>query len=868
MRYGLVILIFLLCSDFYAIAGEIVLRQLGFATELLIKTENVRMETYKYDKNRLTLVFEKSLTLGVSKDIDDKLFKKVYSIGKNLFLEFSADAIVEVISSDLTVRILASKKKTVDNVNIKNIIEDPKKIKTGQIRKDPLAEQALADIKNMASAGDYDNAILKINDFLLKHPKDLYGQEAYFLLGDIYLKLGEVSPKNYIQASSIFEDFAKKYSDSYLYLDALWNSAVAKEKAGLYYEAVFEYRNIISAMEDTEIARKSYEKIGTIYETIGQYDKAIEGYREMLSKTNKKDFKIISRIGMLYNQLNDLNSAYEYFAKIIDEDPDYGELGEDVLFAMADVLNKKEFFDRAIKIYSKIYNIFPEGKYADIAMYNSALILEKQGKNQLADKIFIDAKEKFPQKNGGLLSTLNYAKKYMADHNTDYWLDFLRDTINTITDLNIRGEAFVIIINSFTREKLYDEALGYIKMFEQTFFDSPFLSEVYDIKQKINLESAREAFLKGDFNSARNILSKILTEFPDTKYQDEMNRILEDIRYSEIELLVENKQYIDAIKGAEIFFASAGKIYEPERWNKLLDDSYKNYIILSDLDKNTQSVIIYAKQYFINIPKGKHTEEVKKIFEKNLLSLFNKSVKDGDYIEVINIYQNNIQWVDMFDENTKDSVFSYVAYALHSLGEFDKGKEIIKKVKGVKNPDIYVIKTLFGEDTGNYDINILNEEKLTFLTRELKVINPLKGYELLKKYIKDEILSLKLRGSIVPAKLKNAELLKKYYNEILTVDFDSRISDILIAGGKYYFSGKDYDNAEKFFKKVISESSEKELQASAKYFLGKIAIEKNSEDIALKYFEDIKDNYKDSAYYKRALKEFGDLSWKKKLKTE
>ena len=868
MRYGLVILIFLLCSDFYAIAGEIVLRQLGFATELLIKTENVRMNTYKYEQNRLSLVFEKSLALQLSQGIDDKLFKKVYSEGGTLFLEFSEDAIVEVISNDFTVRVLASKKRTVDNVNIKNIIEDPKRVKTEQAKKDPLAEQSIAEIKSIVSTGNYNDAILKINDFLLKHPKDLYGQEAYFLLGDIYLKLGKISTKNYIQASSIFEDFAKRYSDSYLYLDALWNSALAKEKAGLYYEAIFEYRNIISAMQDTEIARKSYEKIGTIYEAIGQYDKAIEAYKEMLVKTGKKDLQIISRIGMLYNQLNDLNAAYEYVAKVMDEDLDYGELGEDILFAMADVLNKKDFFDGAIKVYSKIYNIFPEGKYADIAMYNSALILEKQNKNQLSDRILMEAKERFPQKTGGLLSALHYAKKYMTDHNTDYWLDFLRDPLNTTTDFNIRGEAFVITISSFVEEKRYDEALDYIKIFEQTFFDSPFLPQVYGIKQKISLNLARESFLRGDLKSARETLSRILAEFPDTKYQGEINSILEDIRYTEIKTSVENKRYIDAINDAEKFIASAKKIYDTERWNKLLDESYKNYIVLSDLDNNTKSVIVYAKQYFINISNGKHKEEVKKIFEKNLLNVFNKSIENRDYVGVLTTYEDNNNWVNILSENTRDSVFSYVSYALHSLGEFDKGKEVIKKVKGVKNPDIYVIKTLFGEDTKDYDINLLTEDKLTFLIEELKGINPQKGYELLKRYTKNLVLSLVLKNSLIPDKIRDDKTLTEYYNEVLETNFEPRISGILLKGGRYYFAQRDYDRAEKFFKKIASESSDKDLKASAKYFLGRIAIERNSINDAANYFEDIKNNHKDSSYYQRAFQELEDLNWKRKLRAE
>ncbi|MCB4203866.1 tetratricopeptide repeat protein [Deferribacterales bacterium Es71-Z0220] len=856
-------------SNIHLFAGEILIKQLSFATELLLKIENINIIDSKVDNGTATITFNKNLDIKVD-NIKDNFIENIRSINNQLIINLKTPASIDAIAGKKEVKVFITKRKINNNFNIQNTIENPKAVVGKEIIKDPAAESELLAIKNKIENEDYQNAINQINDFINKHGNDIYGQEAYFLLGKAYMGLGKFSDRNYVQASAIFEDFAKRYSNSYLYIDALWNSAIAKESAGLYFEAVFEYRNIINAMPDTELAKKAYEKIGQIYENIGQYDKAIESYREMLSKFQVDNIKLYAKIGMLYNQLKDTNAAYEYFSKILDSDIEYNELGEDILYNFASILEKKEFYDKAISIYEKIYNLYPEGKYADLAMFKAAEILEKTGKDKLADQLYLDAKNKYFNKKGGQLSAVRYAKKYLERNITDYWLEFLRDVLNSDIDVNIKSEGYLLIIQSYFREKMFDNALEYIKIFESSFFDSPYLSQAYDVKQKIYMENAKNYFKNSNLDMAKNELSKLLNEFPDTKFKKEINSILEDIRYNEILALLNDRKYHDVIDQAQTYMATNKELTNADRWKELLDITYYEYITMLDSTGNIDTTLLFLKEYFINIENGKHSNKLKEILNSNLLHKFSKLAEESNHIDILKTYHDNISWLKYLTESTKDSIFSYVAYAYYSLGEIQKAKKIIQNIKGVKNNDIFIIKMLLNENTADYDINKLDINQIKFLANEFYKTNPIKGINELRKYTVNRELAYILRAKMIN-KINDSLIVENFYNEIF--DYNNYTSQeiirFLLNGGIYFYNTNNYDKSKQFFEKIIAlKKVDDNILGDSHYYLGKIHLQNRDEENALKHFNEVSIKYKNSSFYKEAVMELEDLNWKKKLRNQ
>lgn len=859
-----VILIFLI-SAANLFSGEILLKQLGFATELLIRFENSSLLDEVKSENSITLVFEKPVEMNIA-NFSDTLIKKISTSNNKLIVEHVQNVTVDTITEKNEIRVLISKKKIESATNIKNVIEKPISVKGADRLKDPVAEAELLNIKNRISNLDYENAIIMINDTLNRHKDDIYAQEAYFLLGKIYMDLGVVSPKNYMTAAAIFEDFTKKYPSSYLYADALWNTALAKEYAELYYEAVFEYRSIINSLPDTELSLNAHKKIAQIYENIGQLDKAIENYQEILKKVKSQDPQIIAKIGSLFAQLKDIGAAYEYFSKISDYDLEHARFDEEILFNFAQVLTQKKNYDKAVEIYGKIYNLYPDGKYADLAMYNTALIFEETNKNTLASSLLLEAKNRYPSKRGGLLASIKYVEKFMESNNTDYWIMFLQNVLDS-NDLNIKAKGNLLLINSFYREKNYDKALNYIQEFEKRFFDTPYLSDAYEIKQKIYLDMANNSYSKNEYVGAKNYLQKLISEFPDTKFKDKALTLLEDIKYDEARLLFFDSRYLETIRFIENVFSEHEKIYMPKRWYDLLGSSYYEYAKILDLNGDIENTLMILKSYFINLQDDSHRDVMKKILSENMLKKFNKLSKDKNHIEILKSYFDNNSWLKYLNKESRDTILSYVAYSYYALGVNDKAKDAIQKVEGVKNNNIFTIKLLLRVDTGNYDINNLTFEELQFLTDEFFKNDPLRGYYELKKYTKSKELSLIAQGKLIK-KIEDKDIKRSFYDEVTTLNNynSAEMLNLLFESGIFFYNEREFQKAKTIFSRLISEKGDEVLLGNAKYYLGKIYLFEKDEEKAYIEFKDVVDNYRNAIFYNQALAELEDLNWKRKIK--
>ncbi|MBC7196134.1 MAG: hypothetical protein H5U39_02640 [Deferribacterales bacterium] len=417
---------------------------------------------------------------------------------------------------------------------------------------------------------------------------------------------------------------------------------------------------------------------------------------------------------------------------------------------------------------------------------------------------------------------------------------------------------------------MFDNALEYIKIFESYFFDSPYLSQVYDVKQKIYMENAKNYFKNSNLDMAKNELSKLLNEFPDTKFKKEINSILEDIRYNEILALLNDRKYHDVIDQAQAYMATNKELTNADRWKELLDIAYYEYITMLDSTGNIDTTLLFLKEYFINIENGKHSNKLKEILNSNLLHKFSKLAEESNHIDILKTYHDNISWLKYLTESTKDSIFSYVAYAYYSLGEIQKAKKIIQNIKGVKNNDIFIIKMLLNENTADYDINKLDINQIKFLANEFYKTNPIKGINELRKYTVNRELAYILRAKMIN-KINDSLIVENFYNEIF--DYNNYTSQeiirLLLNGGIYFYNTNNYDKSKQFFEKIIAlKKVDDNILGDSHYYLGKIHLQNRDEENALKHFNEVSIKYKNSSFYKEAVMELEDLNWKKKLRNQ
>lgn len=873
MRIKLILIVCTLlpfCSTLYAF--DIVVRRNNIATELKLIVPESQIVKYSKIKNEFIINFRKPINISIDDSVKDRFIKNVIGNDRRVVISLADNTDIFHSYVDNGLLVVFSPTRKINDIKLTSEIEKQLISKIDELDKDPIAEKKLHQIDKLLESGEGAQALAEVKLLINEYVDGYYAEESFFKLGQIYMSMGKESEKYYMEAAAIFDQFTKDYPDNYRVADAMWQAAQARENAGIYYESIFGYRKVMDLIPDSETGKMSLEHIARIYNKIGQYEKSIEIYNEYLKKYKSRPPEIIGTIGLLYVKQKDFENAFRYFNEIIEKGVDYSSLQPEILYAMAESFeNKKKFLD-AVDIYNKIYNIFPKSNNADMAMYRSGVLLAQEGKSQLSRRLLADCKDEYHGKRGSLLSALYIAKEDMEKFSTEYWEEFLKDVLTTDLDINLKTEANLFIIKSYFREKRFDIDLKYMADFERKYFDSPLLDQVYDIKQKIYIEQARNVYKSAQLDQADTIVKKLIEEFPTTKYIEEAEQILENTKFARIERVFNNGMFLETINNIEKFYVDTPKIYFNKKWNNLLDKAYFEYITKMRNSGDIQVTLIYSRQYLIDIPAGKNVSIIRENLENLIKSEVVKMVKDKSFVKAVKFYEINKGWIDR-SKNIKlrDTVEGYIAYSLYKLGETESASKIIKNINNKQEQSISMVMLLLGVTDDKFDINTLSKEELVFVVDELKDTDPGRVLKLLEKYKKDIKLQYKLKYTVIQSFSNKRRLveIQKFYKDIIPLSGDVKkvVFDLFLRIGIISYDAKKYSEAVVAFDDYIKYADKDSSGlAQAMYTKGAALLKQKKNSAAKKSFEKIVKDYPGTEYSKFAKSALGDMDWNKKLK--
>ena len=214
------LLIFLLLwSD--AFAAGIYLRSKGHFSELVVTDVADKVVSVSRGKDMLAVEMSEPLTGVKGSRINDPFFKSVSVSGKILTVSLFPGSDYTVSKDKKNLRIIVAKPKKTDSIKTGYGIEAPVATKDMTMFENKDYENVLAKIDGLMSSGNYTQALSLTENFMKTLKEGYYMQEAYFRLGMIYLMTGKQNYNNYVYASKIFDDFLKKYPDSFRKKDAM-----------------------------------------------------------------------------------------------------------------------------------------------------------------------------------------------------------------------------------------------------------------------------------------------------------------------------------------------------------------------------------------------------------------------------------------------------------------------------------------------------------------------------------------------------------------------------------------------------------------------------------------------------------------------
>lgn len=865
-------IIFALFIAFAAHAQDIYLKKNRFFTELVIAGAAENIKDVKKGERTVTLMFAGKLTAGFSGKLDDRFISKITVQGDTITLDFAPDTDFTFMTEGVDAKIVASRKRKADDIKLGYGIEDALIKKGSGIIENTEAEKQLGIADELMAKGTYEQAAINLEGLLASDINSYYRQEALFRLGSAYYEMGSKSYKNYITASQIFDDFTNLYPDSYLFRDALIKSADSKEKADMYYEAIFAHEKIIRLVQNENIQKNSYRKIAEIYQTLGQTDRAIEARENYVKRFKDDRDPQTAMIGMLYADKGDYETSFRYFQGLTGRKVDYSKFSPDSLYAMGEVFDKRGRTEEALYAFRRTYGYYPSYEKADMAMYRAAQMNEKMGNKSAADTLLLDTVNKYPKKPGGMLASIKYADTHVSEKSTADWEKFLTNALAS-KDFEILEQADVVVIKSLFHEKAYDKTLERIDKFGKRSYSSPLMSIVFDIKQKIRLQQAKQAYDETRYDQAQEYVGMLLKEFPDSPYRREAKTIGQSISYGRTEARFKNGDFKGVIEYIENFLTDETEVIEPVKWSKLLDDAYYN-MVKTDFDASrVPQALMNAKQYIAQFgTDGTHIADIINMAERLTLTVIRRKFEGNRFLDVIQAYSENQNIIDSSKQQPfKDTVKAYAAFSLYKMSMPDNAAELLATVGSTKTPVYWLTNLLIGDGSINFQVNTLDAETLVFLADEAEKKNPDTAIKLLNEYTKDPKLAAKQKFKIsknISDDAKREQLLVSIYQDVNKnpgKQFDG-YEEVSLDMGILYYKKNSFKPAVEALSSFLQNHAQRdEKRAEGLYYMGKSYLKLKDNDNAVKNYMELLESVPNSVYASAARTELEEIQWRKSL---
>ena len=854
-------LIYLLSAFFLFIgvsnSQQITMKRNNYVTEIKIKINPDFIYSYYQENNSVKIIFKSKFRLNLDELPENPFIVKINSAGNSIIILVKKNIDVFMDKEDDGLRIVLARDKKFDELLLKSQINPPEILSTDINNVNEIAENELIKIDEAINKKQYDNAINLVKEFLKVNKEGFYAIEAYYKLGEVYLKLGESSEIYYKRAAEIFDNFTTQYPFYFRYDNALENAAIASFNAHDYEKALKFYKLINERKPTSDKGKEALKKIGEIYANIGQNDRAIRAFMDYI-KNYGENIEIKNKIGYLYARMGDFNTAYGYFYDFI-ESRQYSFENPDVLYEIGKVLENKNLFEKAKDVYRYIYEKHKDSIKAGEALYRSAEIYEKLGDRAMSDQLLLNCKNNFSNKFSGQMCAIKYAEGHLYEKDSSYWKNFLQNVVASANN-DLRAQALYLLLKAHYHEDDIEEAFNIVKDIESNYLTSSVMEDVSKLKQDILYAMAKRKFEQKRFEEASDIINSLLTEFPSTqykKYTDEIvlkiNSIKEKDRRNKFLALINDR--ILNLRGYDDYVNSLNDLRAMS-----VDDNYTDVPIDSYIEKvypefikylyskgDLEGFIITVLDYISLIGKESVDINIINNFSKVIEDRIIEDVEKKEYVSAIREYERitpiglSSKYLEVIEE--------FISYALFKVGEDEKAKEFLMSKDGPlitkygKLMDIVLKNRIpVGE------INKYSPDLIKFIINELKSINPMLAYSFASAYKNDDNLTLTAQYDIIE------ETSDENIRENLIIDFyltltekDRRYKEIFSVifyqAGLIYYDDNNYENVVAALGQYESVAKDKDNLAQAYYLMGKSYINLNRIDLARQYFTRIINTY-------------------------
>lgn len=608
-------------------------------------------------------------------------------------------------------------------------------------------------------------ALDKLNNLIKNYNVEELVKIAYFLVGDIYLQINDIT-----RAISIYEVIEKDFPHEKF--RAMYMKAWCYFKMGDYKKSI-DILNVILNEDnlDEELKAKATIKMGDCYyemdsivEAEGKYNEVVEKYKkypDIMSESYyakgwinykrndfekaKDNFQLAKNIAksseiklkaefMVANTLyssNEFNSALKIYLSISSHPMVNANMRAESVFYSGWCYYRKEDFDSAINQWTKYYNTV-------LDQVKKAESLYRIGWAYFRKNDFLQAAEKFQTIINNYKSTHLYQESLLKTGDCYYnykdynkALSYYKEIVDKFPSHYRVSEALYGIQWSYYQLGEYEKAIDYSRQFVEKYPESSFTPEIqyriaehyYNIKKYDFAIKEFEKFIVkypgheltdnayywlgiSNFNLAKfpeaiSAFKVLIEKFPDTN-------LMERTMFKVANAYYKMREYEKALK---CYFSFAQKFNKSD----LIDDAYFNIAMTyKRMDKEEDAKIWYKKL----IDEFKDSN----LYERAHMNLGYILQDSKQYDSAIEIFK---KVVDMKGKKAVEAQF-WIADSYYYKKDYDRAiKEYMNIYKNYKNDELWVVSALDSagkiyEKQGKIKSAILTYEKILGVTKNKK----------------------------------------------------------------------------------------------------------------------------------------------------
>ncbi|MDR3204130.1 MAG: tetratricopeptide repeat protein [Deltaproteobacteria bacterium] len=270
---------------------------------------------------------------------------------------------------------------------------------------DQLVKTGLKDL----AKGRVEEGLDKLKRFKEQYPDHLNADPAWFLLGDAYYASG--LPDNFLAATDAWKEAKTAFPDSIDAPRASFMIALANEKMGYRPEAGGFYKVCADEYPQSPFAPAALLKAADMQLAMGLNDEARKTLTPLLEKGTSDVFGLLAlaRSAMADYQDSLFSQAVEKLRDALDEEPELYLLYPDMLYALGDGYSYLNRPDLTVLFLEHALNLISDHPKADVMLARIGNALQTLGRQPQAISYFNYAKDRFPDKDGGLVSEIRLA---------------------------------------------------------------------------------------------------------------------------------------------------------------------------------------------------------------------------------------------------------------------------------------------------------------------------------------------------------------------------------------------------------------------------------------------------------------------------